>query len=44
MLGMASLYDSSKGTFDIVRLVNCAHELLNKNARQLRVKDEAEDR
>ena len=44
MLGMPALYDGSTGTFDIVKLVNCTHELLNKNARQLRVKEEAEDK
>lgn len=43
-MGMPSLYDGKSGTFDIVKLVNATHELLIKQQKSMRIKEELENR
>lgn len=43
-LGMSPLYDSRAVTFDVVRLVNCVHDLLQKHQNSARIREELENR
>ena len=43
-LGMPSLYEDKCGQVDMVRLVNCVYELLQKHQRSLRLREELENR
>ncbi|KAK2176495.1 hypothetical protein NP493_659g01066 [Ridgeia piscesae] len=43
-LGMAPLYDSRTVSFDVVRMVNCLHDLLQKHQNSARIREELENR